>query len=126
MNTFPVLNFRWHIPGMLATGGKPSRIEQLHWLCQQGIRAILSLELIPESVIAEIKVRGINHIYIPCFEYEDVAHDPEAWNSFSRFIFANIQAGNPVFVHCSAGIRRSVRLVERYLRLEAGKTSLDF
>jgi len=121
MSVCPVLNFKWHVPRVLATGGKPSRVEQLNWLRQQGIKAVLSLELIPDSIIAEIRASDMNHLYIPCPDYEDVAYDPEAWGSFSRFILANTLSGKPVFVHCSAGIRRSVRLVERYLRLQASR-----
>jgi protein tyrosine phosphatase (PTP) superfamily phosphohydrolase (DUF442 family) len=115
MPTAAVLNFHWHVPGEMATGGKPSRSEQLDWLREQGIRAIVSLEAIPETVVGEVRKAGLNYLYLPAADYEDVLHDPEAWGRFCRFIHANRAAGKPVFVHCSAGIRRSVRLVERYL-----------
>lgn len=119
----PVLNFRWHVPCEISTGGKPSRVEQLHWLHEQGIRAIISLETVPDAVLAEIEKLGINHLLMPIQDYDDVLYDPEEWGRFSRFIHANVHSGRPVFVHCSAGIRRSVRLVEQYLRTRAGQDS---
>lgn len=117
---YPVINFRWHIPGQLATGGKPSAIEQLDWLQEQGIQAIVSLVHVSEKVEAEIKARGINHLSMPIPDYEDATYDPYVWGEFSRFIYANIYSGKAVYVHCNAGVRRSVRLVERYIR-KSGK-----
>lgn len=110
-----VVNFKWHIPGRLATGGKPSCVEQIEWLREQGIQAIVSLVLIPEAVVSKIESAGINYLSMPISDYDDVMYDPYAWGEFSRFIHANIHSGKAVFVHCNAGYRRSVRLVEKYI-----------
>ena len=112
-----VINFRWQVPGQIATGGKPSCVEQVDWLREQGIGAVVSLVLVPDAVTEEFRRTGINHLSMPISDYEDVARDPYAWGQFSRFIHANIYCGRAVYIHCAAGVRRSVRLAERYARL---------
>lgn len=116
MSDSVVLNFHWHIPGRLATGGKPSRVAQVEWLKGEGIRAIVSLEAIPQAVSDKIREEEMNHLMLPVEEWREAVRDPETWGPFFRFVYANLQSGKPVFVHCSAGIRRSVSMVEEFLR----------
>ncbi len=113
-----VLKFFWHLPGKLATGGKPSQKEQLDWLLNQGFKAIVSLEPIPDSIVTEIIAAGVNHLLLDTEygeEFDISLVSPDIWKKFSEFVSKNLREGSPVFVHCSSGINRSARFVIRYL-----------
>lgn len=48
-------NFVWHLPGLLATGGKPLSSYQVQWLKEQGFQVVVSLEAMPDSCARLIK-----------------------------------------------------------------------
>lgn len=137
MNKYVIANFTWQMPDQLATGGKPSSIEQLKWLIDKGLGAILSLEVIPEEVELQISKLNIPHLVIEMPEEEEIREQSrkwakdekqfvcylgnitdmpvDDWKKMTMFINTNIEMGKVVFVHCSAGIKRSPRVAERYL-----------
>jgi len=120
MNSPTILNFHWHLLGRLATGSKPSTIGLIDHLNGMGFRAILSLEPVGESVVEHIKRLGIKHLVLPTEDDSEVRFDAtlvdeEFWKTFRDFVDRALDARTPLFIHCSAGICRSVRLTERYL-----------
>jgi len=121
MRSEMILNFRWHVPGLLATGSKPSTVELVEALKEAGFKAILSLEAVGESVTGHIRYSDIDHLLLPVEDDSEVRFDASLvgegfWRSFCEFLDVKLAKGVPVFVHCSAGICRSVRLVERYAK----------
>jgi len=118
--TEEVLNFHWHIKNFLATGGKPSRSEQLNWLKEKGFQAIVSLELFSANIFSDMVAAGINHLWLDLdadsqTDFDPYKIEPRIWEKFYAFITNQLDQGHRVFVHCSAGINRSFKLVQRYL-----------
>ena len=113
-----VLNFEWRIPDQLATGGKPSYQEQLKWLLSKGFGAIVSLEPVPDIIVNEIAQNGLDHLRLDIDDDSDndAEISPEDWQNFCQFLLKNLGEGKIVFVHCSAGIKRSPLLVRRFLQ----------
>lgn len=116
-------NFRWQLPKLLATGGKPCLPEQIGWLEKQGFLAIVSLEPIPNKVEEYIGESCLSWLEIDLDQYcSDADFDaenlpPEVWQKFENFLTQSLGQERPAYVHCSAGIKRSVRMVRRYLHL---------
>jgi len=114
-----VLNFQWALDGKMATGGKPSYSYQLEWLKEQGFKAILSLEEIPDTIVEGIKQAGINHLLLEA-DSEEGTFDAQLipsndWQLFCEFVGTCLEQHQLLFIHCSAGISRSVQMVRRYL-----------
>jgi hypothetical protein len=55
-------NFRWLEAGRIAGSGLPERPEQVDWLYDQGVRAIVSFHPVPEVALARMRERGIEHL----------------------------------------------------------------
>lgn len=144
MERCPLLNFKWHLPNQLATSGKPSYPGQLDWIVGQGFKAIVSLEAIPDLITNQIVEKGIHHLHFDTddssFDPDDRGYRKikqareqderqivrymgniielpiDDWMSLTFFVNRMIESGNPVLIHCSAGIKRSMRLAQMYLR----------
>ena len=113
----PLLNVRWHLPGRLASAGKPSRPGHVAWIRECGFGAVLSLEAVPDAVAGALAERGIRHRVLAVEDGDTSVELPaDTWEAFREFVTGGLERGLPVLVHCSAGIRRSPRLCERYVR----------
>lgn len=123
MSKCPLLNFQWHIPDQLATGGKPDTDEKLDWLISQGFRCIVSLEAIPDSIRSKLMSQRISCSMTFCDEDEPM--DPESQKHLFEFIAEHILNGYPVYVHCSASIKRSPQFINEYLS-QAQKALMDY
>jgi hypothetical protein len=55
-------NFRWLEEGRIAGSGLPERPEQVDWLYDQGVRAVVSFHPVPDGAAARIRERGIEHL----------------------------------------------------------------
>jgi hypothetical protein len=55
-------NFRWLEEGRIAGSGLPERPEQVDWLYDQGVRAVVSLHPVPDAVGERMRERGIDHL----------------------------------------------------------------
>jgi hypothetical protein len=54
-----VKNFRYEQPGTVALSGVPDTADAVDWLYEQGIRTVVSLHPVPESVRARMAERGM-------------------------------------------------------------------
>lgn len=118
-----IWNFQWHIPGLLATGGKPYLPQHLTWLQDQGIKAIVSLDPIPDQTLRAITLAQIPWFGIDLDDYEERKNDFEirlvprvVIEEFYEFVQLNISLERPVLVHCGAGIKRSVQMTKMIVR----------
>lgn len=116
-DTEPLLNFRWHLPGRLASGGKPSRPAHVAWLVAAGFRAVVSLEAVPDAVSDALDAGRIAHLPL-ADDASDDGLSPAQQEALRAFIADHLARGDAVLVHCSAGIRRSVRACEEFLAYE--------
>jgi hypothetical protein len=62
-------NFRWLEAGRIAGSGLPERPEQVDWLYDQGMRAVVSFHPVPEAVLARMRERGIEHLTLPIRDF---------------------------------------------------------
>ncbi len=122
MKSMIILNFTWAHQGLIATGQKPTRPEQIDWLIGQGIRAIVSLEDIPDSIALLIRSCGLDYLFFDLDEWSDSDHfdvskvPEEKFVEFNDFVLGSLGLNRPIFVHCSGGIRRSPEMVKRFLK----------
>lgn len=105
-------NYRWFFPGRIAGGGKPCTTADVDELIRLGIRAVVGLEVISDPVAEALAARGItrHELLLEMSGHDEdeivppnVADLAAAW----EFIRLALGRGHPVYIHCSAGIRRT-------------------
>ncbi|HLB95827.1 MAG TPA: hypothetical protein VJK26_02920 [Patescibacteria group bacterium] len=106
----PIKNFRWYLPGLLATGDMPRLPGQLDWLIKQQFQAMVSLEPVPAEIFAEIDQSRLNY-YLGTAE-KDGSLSPLALQHYYSFTSHNLEAGKPTFVH---GGKHLWSLIRKYL-----------
>ncbi len=110
-----VENFSWFIESKLAASGRPHFDEDLEWLYQQGIRAILSLteRSLRQEKAVQHKVNGFIYRHIPvCDETAPALAEIDA---FVAFVDEMIASDKPVLVHCAGGYGRTGTMLACYL-----------
>ena len=123
-------HFFWVIEGLLAGSPGPDEIEwDLTWLWDSGIRAILSLNA--GDVDAEaIKLKGFRHLMsiLP----DNIPPGEEDYLEFKKhlpqqldFIDDCVKKGQPVLVHCHAGMDRTGIITSSYLAFKLDKLPHD-
>ena len=126
------MRVNWIEPGTIAAGGIPLGLKDLQSLQAQGIRAIVSLTEHPltiQTAITEPRLAelGLTYLHIPITD--QYPPDRPAVRETARFINRMKAQGQPVLLHCHAGIGRTGTMLHAYyllqgLSLEAAKAKV--
>lgn len=121
-------NFTWQLAGLLATGGKPQTPAQVDWLVRQGFEMVISLEEMPDECASLLQSHFVWLLIDLDFygdgEEFDLDQLPEkVWQEIVDFLDISLRCRAKIYVHCSAGITRSPRMMRRYLYLRKNTTA---
>jgi atypical dual specificity phosphatase len=112
------LNFSWIIDGKLAGHQAPSSEQDLTWLKEQGILALVRMAEKNKSRINGSQVEHVGlldcHEPVPDF----TAPKQEQTNRMIAFITEALSKGRPVGVSCGAGLGRTGTILACYLVTE--------
>lgn len=108
--------FSWIVPGELAAMPVPGRDraldEDAEFLEQEGIRVLVSLTEKPPDGDT-LAAHAIEQEHLPIQDYAPPSLDQMA--TFVALVEEEVARGNPVGVHCTAGLGRSGTMAAAYL-----------
>lgn len=103
-------NFSWVIEGMLAGSGMPTSREEMDWVRENGIKAVLTLT---EEPLPEQRLNNIDYLHVPTVN--STAPDIEDIEKAVDFIDKNLKNNKSVMVHCAAGKGRTGTILVAYM-----------
>jgi len=108
-------NFSWIIDGKLAGHSAPSSIDDLMWLKDQGINALVRMIESDKAIVKQKQITDLGmwdcHEPVPDFE----APEHNQINKVINFINTSLSAQRPVGVSCKAGLGRTGTILACYL-----------
>lgn len=122
MTAVPPTNFRWIVPRRLAGSGRLAQVENVRYLGEQGIHAVVSTVQLGEDVTAAIDEIGMEHLYLPVEDF-GVPTD-EQIERFLAFMDEHVARSQPVLIHCAYGVGRTGTLGALWL-VHAGASAQD-
>ena len=107
--------FTWILVNKLSIGNAPQKIEDINYLTKMGIKSILSLNSIEETIFHEaLKNKFKFERYVlPDHKYKRIANLNEI-NEVVDILYS-LMRQSPVFVHCVASIERSPLIAMAWL-----------
>jgi len=110
--------FTWVRDGRIAASGRPYSKDQVDWLNEHGVSAILTLT---EEPLPNGWTIGLESRHIMMRDHEQVG--PGAMLLGADYIASAISRGKIVLVHCLAGKGRTGCVLAAYLMAYEGKTA---
>ena len=135
------MKVNWIEPGLLAASGIPLGRKDLQSLVEQGIRAIVTLTEHPLTVQEEITTQLLAELGLTCLNAPMVDQYPPDIATVRKtvqFVKQMKAQGQPVLLHCHAGIGRTgtmlhvyylaegLSLAEAKAKVKAGKLTSQF
>ena len=106
------LNFSWVIENEVAGHAKPCSANDLDWLYQQGIRALVRMATNPVLSPSHVAHSGMDDLDIPVPDF--TAPSQEALSRMVDFIDNCVNSGKPVGVSCGVGLGRTGTVLACY------------
>jgi len=110
--------FSWVRDGRLAASGRPYSKDQVDWLRDHGVTAILSLT---EEPLPKAWTRGIETKHVAMKDHAPVS--PSGMGLGADYLASALSEGKVVLVHCLAGKGRTGSVLAAYLMAYEGKTA---
>lgn len=107
------LNFSWVIENEVAGHAKPCSDNDLDWLYQQGIRALVRMATNPVLSTSHVADSGMDDLDVPVPDF--TAPSQEALSRMVDFIDNCVNSGKPVGVSCGVGLGRTGTVLACYL-----------
>ncbi|MFA6322050.1 MAG: hypothetical protein WCX71_01075 [Candidatus Buchananbacteria bacterium] len=105
------MEFNWQVPSWLAIGDQPQSPEDIDWLSQNGIKAIISLAPLKPGLVRKIETAG--------FDWLSLEKPPKQKNAaltqvkeLNTFIREKIAENKPVFI-CGENSKQPASLVAK-------------